>query len=338
VPVLNVVCVSGEILARSLGKATDDRDVESYVHKEIGEDGPRALAFLRPRRHPERLRPLLAALDVANHAVIEVNALDAALGETLVAVGAAGIAEGVAVIAPPDGEWVDPEQVRTVLDQAGLSRFVVMEGGADPHAIREHCWNHLEDSLSERSELERRPLAITVDQHFNVKGVGLVVIGTVQSGTVSTHDEVAATPTMERGVVRSLQVMDDDVETARAADRVGVALRNLREDSIARGSILVHATDQEIQSVVRHRRSSLSLERSPFQLRDLSVGTVIHASVDLQFVVGRIDSMNGDRLTIEWEGDLYLRPESNRAIVLSQLDSGSMRILGIAFDVQSGGD
>ena len=33
--VLNVLCVSTEDFARNLGKRTDDRDVESYIYKEI---------------------------------------------------------------------------------------------------------------------------------------------------------------------------------------------------------------------------------------------------------------------------------------------------------------
>ena len=38
------------------------------------------------------------------------------------------------------------------------------------------------------------PLVLPVDQHFNVKGIGLVAIGTVQSGRVKVHDEVLLLP------------------------------------------------------------------------------------------------------------------------------------------------
>ena len=58
--VLNVLCVGTEDFARNLGKRTDDRDVESYIHKEMRNEQQDALTFLRPRKHPERIRPLLA--------------------------------------------------------------------------------------------------------------------------------------------------------------------------------------------------------------------------------------------------------------------------------------
>ena len=49
-------------------------------------------------------------------------------------------------------------------------------------------------------------------------------IGYVQSGSIKKHDQVEIVPGGNNGVVRSLQVMDDDVEEAFAGDRVGVAL------------------------------------------------------------------------------------------------------------------
>ena len=53
--------------------------------------------------------------------MIEVIAIDATLGEALVAFSSAGIEHGVAVIAPPQGEWIDEDMVRTLFKQAGLT-------------------------------------------------------------------------------------------------------------------------------------------------------------------------------------------------------------------------
>ena len=64
---------------------------------------------------------------------------------------------------------------------------------------------------------------VPIDQHFNVKGIGLVAIGYVQSGSVSVHDELHLLPAEGPGTVKSLQVMDDDVSEAVAGDRVGIA-------------------------------------------------------------------------------------------------------------------
>ena len=80
-PVLNVAFVGSEELARKLGKKGDVRDIESYVHKETHDGSVRILSLLRPLRHPERLRPLLSVLNVAKAGVVEITAVDAALGE-----------------------------------------------------------------------------------------------------------------------------------------------------------------------------------------------------------------------------------------------------------------
>ncbi len=332
-PVLNVLSIGGDELLRSLGKKSDDRDVESFVHKEVIDGTRCALTFLRPRRHPERLRPLLAALDISDVLIIEVQRLDAALGEALVAVGTAGISRGVAIVDPTKGEWVDTDQVRTILNQAGLTGIKLLEGEADPHALRELCWKHMAELETIREQRAAAPLVIPIDQHFNVKGVGLVIIGTVQSGQVSKHDQLASTPTGETGVVRSIQVMDDDVDSADAGDRVGLAMRNMREEALTRGSLLVMSSSGIETDLIKHSKSTAKLVKAPFQNREIEVDMVIHASIDLQFVVGRIASIENETMTIDWQNDLFIRTNTDRPVLFCQLDAGAMRILGRAIEL-----
>ncbi len=332
-PVLNVAFVGSEGLARRLGKRGDVRDVESYVHKEARDGRTVVLSFLRPLRHPERLRPLLSVLDVARAGVVEVQRVDAALGEALVALGCAGIATGHAVIAPEQGGWVDVDQVRVILGQAGLGGWQVHEGEVDEHALRESLFELQGATSSEREALEAAPLVLPVDQHFNVKGVGLVAIGYVQSGTVSKHDDVDVLPANETGVARSLQVMDDDVDAAVAGDRVGLALRNLREQALHRGCMI---TASGSGALVRHDSSDIDLEPAPFQRRELSEGDVVHAAADLQFVVGRVAAAEGRALSVSWDSPLWLRADGSSRVVLAQLDADPMRIMGTASSINPG--
>ena len=130
--------------------------------------------------------------------------------------------------------------------------------------------------------------------------------------------------------------MDDDVPSATAGDRVGIALRNAKEDHLSSGSILVHPevedkkTNTNIPLAVQlHKKSSVKLEVSPFQKRVLAQGDVVHASVDLQFVVGRVQTSSDEELVIEWDSPLFIRRENPEPTVLSQLDS-KPRIMGSA--------
>jgi len=328
VPVLNVAFVGTDDLAKSLAKLNDVRDIESYVHKEERNGEVCVISLLRPLKHPEKIRPLLSVLNVAEVGVVEIGSVDAALGEVLVSFGVSGIRNGIVIINPNEGEWVDSEQVRTILTQAGLDGWSVHESLPETHDLREELYRYLDNMVGEGKE---GALILPVDQHFNVKGVGLVAIGYVQMGSVNKHDEVLILPANERGIVRSLQVMDDDVDEANTGDRVGVALRNLREEALHRGCMVTHP---ETDVLIRHDKSSLKIRSAPFQKRNLRVDDVIHAAVDLQFVVGRITHVEGTELDVEWDSPLWVRKEVDSHILITQLDAMPMRVIGVVEDIE----
>ena len=331
-PVLNVALVGSEDLARKLGKKGDTRDIESYVHKESRDGEARVLSLLRPLKFPESIRPLLSVLDVAKAGLLEIRELSASVGEAMVALGCSGISRGSAIISPDEGVWIDSDQVRVMLDQAGLGDWEVVEGEIDEHGIRDRLFE-IQDQMSASMEKSNSsPLILPVDQHFNVKGVGLVAIGYVQSGKVSKHDEVEVMPASDVGVVRSLQVMDDDVDAAITGDRVGVALRNLREQSLHRGCMICIPGEG---GLVSHEKSSFELGVAPFQRKVLSVGEVIHAASDLQFSVGRVSALDGDSVTVDWESPLWIRTDGSSRVLIVQLDAAPMRIMGTASGIEA---
>jgi selenocysteine-specific translation elongation factor len=174
-------------------------------------------------------------------------------------------------------------------------------------------------------ENQKSSLILPVDQFFNVKGVGLVAIGYVQSGSVSKHDSIQVLPADENGIVRSLQVMDDDVDIAVSGDRVGLAIRNLREEALHRGCMIVHADSNVLNKNIS---STFTLNKAPFQKRVLQIGDVIHAAVDMQFIVGRIKNIEDSKLTVDWEIPLWTRKKFSPPIIITQLDAGPMRIIG----------
>ncbi len=321
--VLNIAMVGSDELARSVAKPSDNRDVDTYVHKEGSGENARILSIVRPARYPERLPPLLSALSVGKVGLIEVERIDAILGETLVAFASAGISTGIAVISPADGDWIDEKQVKALFNQAGLAEWRFES--SDPIEIRSILYSMMEDISSDLIKLQDDTLLVPIDQHFNVKGIGLVAIGYVQRGTIRVHDSLAIIPTNGIGEVKSLQVMDDDVPAAKAGDRVGIALRNTKENSLGKGVLI---TDKETtDSLTPHSKSTIILDVSPFQKRRLEIGDVVHASVDLQFVVGRVESSKP--LVVTWESPLIIRNSNAPIVLIAQLDS-MPRIMGSA--------
>jgi selenocysteine-specific translation elongation factor len=322
--VLNVALIGSDELARKLGKKGDSRDIDAYVHKETRDDEIRVISMLRPLKFPDSIRPLLSVLDVARAGLLEISELGASTGEAMVALGCAGISRGKAIISPKEGSWIDPDQVRVMLDQAGLSEWGIVDGEVDEHALRGYLFQ-VQDEMESTGDPSSSPLILPVDQHFNVKGVGLVAIGYVQSGSIRKHDDVVILPADDIGVVRSLQVMDDDVEKAIEGDRVGVALRNLREQSLHRGCMIC-IPDQG--GLISQGVSVFEMTPAPFQKKTLAVGEVVHASSDLQFCVGRVSSVEGNSVTIDWESPLWVRTDGGSKILIVQLDATPMRIIG----------
>ena len=311
-----------------------NRDVHTYVHKETVDGQARILSLIRPAKYPERLRPLLNALSAARAGLIEVSAVDATLGEVLVAFASAGIDHGVAVLSPPQGEWIDEDMVKALFKQAGLSNWTFEE--ADGIELRNAFYGIMDTVSDLLASIEEQPLVVPIDQHFNVKGIGLVAIGYVQSGIVSVHDEVTMLPHGGTGSVKSLQVMDDDVERAGAGDRVGIALRNAKEESLSGTCLIVHPAIEDKKTntfrplaLESHTVSSLELSISPFQKKRLDVGDVVHASIDLQFNVGRVETVDGTACTVRWETPLLQRIDDAPSVLIAQLDS-KPRIMGSA--------
>ena len=332
--VLNIAMIGSDELAKSIAKAADQRDVHTYVHKEMDGDGARILSLIRPAKYPERLPPFLNALSTAQVGIIEVTEVNATLGEVLVAFASSGITNGVAVLNPPEGSWIDQDQVAMLFKQAGLADWT-FEKNDGPH-LRECLYTLMDQRIPDLLANAEAPLVIPVDQHFNVKGIGLVAIGYVQSGTVSVHDELILLPANGEGSAKSLQVMDDDVPSATAGDRVGLALRNAKEEHLTGGTIIDHPAVEDKRTntsvplaVEQHVNSAVELSVSPFQKRALAVGDVIHASVDLQFVVGRVTATEGSSVKVTWESPLFIRKTNPPQVLIAQLDS-KPRIMGSA--------
>ena len=323
-PVLNVAVLATERLLRSLGKISDSRDVESYIYKEGEGSERRILSMIRPLKHPESLRPLLSALNVAESGIIEVREINAAVGEAMVAFSSSKVDNGHIIINPKDGDWIDPEKLSLIRDQAGLESWKIHDSLPDPHGIRSELLSRIRIDSGEDDFL------VSIDQHFVVRGIGLVGIGYVRSGVIRKHESVEIHPGGHMGVVRSLQVMDEDVDFAVTGDRVGVALRGVQDNILDKGSQIVSVGSKLL---TRMEKSEIEVDVSAFQRNVLKVGDIVHMSCDLQFIVGRIESVSGSCMVVVWDRPVEVRTSSRKPPLLVQLDAGPMRIIGSVTDI-----
>ncbi|MGC8543520.1 MAG: translation elongation factor, partial [Vulcanisaeta sp.] len=89
---------------------------------------------------------------------------------------------------------------------------------------------------------------VYVDRAFNVKGVGVVVLGYALT-RVSIHDKFIAYPMNLEVEVRSIQVLDEDQDSVLPGTRVGLALRNVRLEDIEGVQALVRPGTKFIGSI-----------------------------------------------------------------------------------------
>ena len=320
--VLNILFVGSDDIARSIAKKSDSRDVDNYIYKDLKEGGLfSTISILRPNNYPDKPKPFFTSLTVSDFGIIEVNKVDRSFGEVIVSMASAGIKDGLVIINPSEGEWVDDSQVKTLLQQAGLSNWDFIEN--DGILIREK----LIEVLNQIKPNEDDGFVVAVDQAFTVKGVGLVAIGHVQSGKVNKHDELILAGSEGNAIARSLQVMDLDVDVANVGDRVGLAMRTagpFREDLLGKGSILADSNERfTVEST-----SIFELDKAAFQKNDLAKGDVVHLCCDLQFVVGRISEVS-DCVHIDWDFPIALNKSSKRNPLIVQLEANP-RIMGFA--------
>jgi selenocysteine-specific elongation factor len=84
-------------------------------------------------------------------------------------------------------------------------------------------------------EDRERPARLPLDRAFHLKGLGVVVTGTLASGAVRQGDTLEVLPRGERARVRSIQVHGQPREQAEAGERTSLQLTGVALEDLARG-------------------------------------------------------------------------------------------------------
>jgi len=154
------------------------------------------------------------------------------------------IQNGIVVINKTDlveAEWL--KLVRTDVDEflksRGYHNLPVFEvsavSGRGIEPLREFL---LTMSRQTRKSREARPFRLNIDRSFLVGGIGLVVTGTVLSGTLSISQEIELLPGQKILKVKGLQLHRHSVSTAGAGERIAVNLSGAQKSEITRGMVL----------------------------------------------------------------------------------------------------
>ncbi|MDR0374035.1 MAG: elongation factor Tu [Nitrososphaerota archaeon] len=308
VAVLGALGYSGGI-----GKKGTSTDITLYDLKK-GED---TVTFIEPTRYPERLAPLFYACSLASKALIVVDELDAQFGEQLVMLQCCGIQSGYFVLR----NYISKEKIEPLIKGTCLENFDFLPD--DPNQLREK----LLVQAAEQKSSENQTGTVPVDHAFNVKGVGVVVLGIVISGAVRKHATLNVLPGAKTTQIRSIQKHDDEFDVASLGDRVGLALKNINAEDLDRGVVLTN--DPVVKTSNKLQVQALLIKYWPTPIKE---GMVMHIGHWAQFLTAKVEVVSdaGDfrkpSLTLSLDKSLAYRPGDTA--VLMYLEGAKLRVTG----------
>jgi len=111
----------------------------------------------------------------------------------------------------------------------------------------------LNDFVKQPARQLDKPMRMPVSGLYNIKGIGQILTGRIEQGTVSPGDEVLFLPTHTtankcQGKVFSIEMHHKPVKKAVPGDNVGLNMKNLNKDNMPRtGDVMILAKDDTLK-------------------------------------------------------------------------------------------
>jgi selenocysteine-specific translation elongation factor len=315
---LTVAVLAPPDYAKDLGKKGTASDITFYNLKK----GDATVTFIEPTRYPEKLSSLYYAVSMSDRVILVVDEINATFGESVLMLQCANKSSGYLILK----NYITQDQIVSLIRGTVLEHYEVLE--EDIVGLREKM---LEISVKQTAHQKAHETAgkgiVPVDAHFNVKGVGVVVLGSVAQGMIKKHETLKVLPTEKTAQIRSIQKHDDDAESAIAGDRVGLALKNIESEDLDRGFVLTSDPAVKYATMVSGKAQLVKYWPAP-----LKEGMVLYAGNWMQFLPTRLEKVvvDGDwrmpTLTLTMEKTLVYLPGAR--VVLHYLEGGKLRVVG----------
>ncbi|BCS91891.1 translation elongation factor [Metallosphaera javensis (ex Sakai et al. 2022)] len=197
-------------IAEKLGKLHEDGKIRIFYRR----NGDYIRSILSSTEYPEKI------LDIAEIATLS-SKIFIHVGDSL--------------------SWIDGE-LALLSTASGLPTFIVTNRG-ETEIRKIFKGTSLETSpivqepVDEESVMEDNGV-VYIDKAFVVKGVGVVVTGFSMT-ELKVHDKLVLLPSMKETEIKSIQVLDEDQEGVGPGVRVGLALRNVKEEEVKDSYLMV---------------------------------------------------------------------------------------------------
>lgn len=87
-----------------------------------------------------------------------------------------------------------------------------------------------------------KPLRIPLQDVYNIKGVGAIPVGRIETGTVKAGDKVIVMPSGKTGEVKSLEEHHTQLTVGKPGNNIGFSIRGLSAEDMTRGDVVGSVT------------------------------------------------------------------------------------------------
>ena len=203
----------------SIAKKNESEGIIVYQRNE----GGKKYSFLDDDLYPEKVQGYARIASIADHAYYifpKDGKLTASDGELAILMDSFGLKGEVQVI---DGSKdLVSDTVKSSFKGLELSDYQINERSSKSSVLDLSRVEFSNNYPADRT-------LVYIDRAFNVKGVGVVVLGFVLCGKVSVHDRLRLLPsdTEKFAEIKGIQVSDEDQETTQRGLRVGLSLKGV---------------------------------------------------------------------------------------------------------------
>ncbi len=203
-------------IAAEFGKKGTVTDISLYDRKE----SDIIKTWVTPNGFPEKIQPLLQAINLAEYVVFFVDKLDKFTGEQIIALDSLKKEKGIL----SHSFEVDESKLDSMIKGTVIENYTKVE----QDKIKEEI-DKIEPIIKEG------PSEMVVDHCFDVKGVGTVILGKVTAGKIKQYDNLKVYPSGSGVLIKSIQMHDDPVAESICPARVGLAVKGIKPDEVGRG-------------------------------------------------------------------------------------------------------
>ena len=297
---INFVVLGEQTIANDFGKKGTTTDLTLYDKKE----SDIIRTWIVPNGFPEKIQPLLQAINIAEYVIFYVASLDRYVGEQIVALDMLGKSDGII----SHSYEVDENQFNSMIKGTVLKNYKRIDSP------------NIKQELSSFDPITNDgPIQIVIDHCFDVKGVGTVVLGKILQGTVKQYDKLKHLPSGTEVMIKSIQMHDDDMKEAVCPARVGISLKGIKPDEIQRGDILTIDDSLEVKTELL-----ITFNQSPYYKEKISDNQMCLINIGLQIKAAKISSVSPFKLMLE-------KPiicKKNDTCLLINPESTTVRIIG----------